>query len=126
MPMPVEISYRDMDPSPALNFYVHRWAAKLALVHPDIARCRVTIERPHQHKRHGQPVRVRVDLTVPGPDVTISHDRGYDHGRDRHEDAYVAVHDAFTAAQRRLKQSAHKLRDATSRRPSATRPPSAK
>lgn len=87
-----------MDPSTALESFAHRWATKLANVYDRIERCEVVIERPHQHQRQGQHVRVRVTVSVPGPDIVVS-----DHAPDgAHEDAYVAVRDAFRAARRQL------------------------
>lgn len=99
MPFPVEIRFRDMEPSPAVEQFVRRWAAKLGRVHDRIAGCEVVIERPHQSHRHGQRVHVRVALSVPGADLVVSHAQELD---GAHEDAYVAVRDAFRAARRQL------------------------
>jgi hypothetical protein len=49
---------------------------------------------------------VRVTVAVPGPDIVVSCDHAPD---DAHEDAYVAVRDAFRAARRQL--VAHVRRD---------------
>jgi ribosome-associated translation inhibitor RaiA len=88
-----------MEPSPALERFAHRWAAKLATVYERIERCEVMIELPHQHQRQGQHVHVRVTVVVPGPDIVVSSEHAAD---GAHEDAYVAVRDAFRAARRRL------------------------
>jgi ribosome-associated translation inhibitor RaiA len=88
-----------MDPSPALESFAHRWAAKLENIYDRIERCEVVIERPHQHQHRGQPIHVRVTVVVPGPDIVVSDDHALD---DDHDDAYVAVRDAFRAARRRL------------------------
>ena len=99
MPFPLDVRFRDMELSPALESFAHRWAAKLANVYDRIERCEVVIERPHQHQRQGQHVHVRVTLAVPGPDIVVSSDHALD---GAHEDAYVAVRDAFRAARRQL------------------------
>ena len=109
MSFPVEVRFRDMASSPALDQFVRRWAAKLGRVHERIARCDVVIERPHQHQRHGQHVHVRVSLGVPGPDIVVTYDQPLD---GAHEDAYVAVRDAFRAARRQLEQHARHVRGA--------------
>jgi len=106
MPFPIDVRFRDMAPSPALEQFIRRWADKLGRVHERIARCDVVIERPHQHHRHGQHVHVRVTVGIPGPDIVISHDPQLD---GAHEDAYVAVRDAFRAARRQLEQHAHRV-----------------
>jgi len=95
-----------MDPSPALESFARRWAAKLANIYDRIERCEVVIERPHQSQHQGQRVHVRVTLAVPGPDIVASDDPDLD---AEHEDAYVAVRDAFRAARRQL--VAHAQRD---------------
>lgn len=109
MAFPIDVRFRDMAPSPALEQFVRRWAAKLGRIHDRIVHCEVVIERPHQHQRHGQHVRVRMTLGVPGPDVVVSYDQSLD---GAHEDAYVAVRDAFRAARRQLEQRARDLRGA--------------
>ncbi|TMQ20757.1 MAG: ribosome-associated translation inhibitor RaiA [Deltaproteobacteria bacterium] len=108
MAFSIEVRFRDMASSPALEQFVRRWAAKLSRVHDRITHCEVVIDRPHQHQRQGQRVHVRVTLGVPGADVVVSHDQALD---GAHEDAYVAVRDAFRAARRQLEQHARSLRD---------------
>ncbi len=88
-----------MDASPALETFAHRWAAKLATVCDRIERCEVVIERPHRHQHQGQHVHARVTVMVPGPDIVVSDD---DKPDGAHDDAYVAVRDAFRAARRQL------------------------
>jgi hypothetical protein len=107
MSSPVDVRFRDRESSPALEQFIRRWAAKLGRVHERIAHCEVVIERPHQHQRHGQHVRVRLALGVPGSDIVVSYDQALDGAR---EDAYVAVRDAFRAARRQLEQQARHLR----------------
>lgn len=109
MSFPVEVRFRDMEPSSALEQFARRWAAKLGRVHERIARCEVVIERPHQRQRQGQRVHVRVALAIPGPDIVVSHGQEAD---GAHEDAYVAVRDAFRAARRQLEQHARRLHGA--------------
>jgi ribosome-associated translation inhibitor RaiA len=111
---PIEVRFRDMESSPALEQFVRRWAAKLGRVHERIARCDVMIERPHQSQRQGQHVHVRVAVGIPGPDIVISHDRELD---GAHEDAYVVVRDAFRAARRQLDQHARRLHSAEQEAP---------
>lgn len=105
MPFPVDIRFRDMETSPALEQFARRWADKLGRVHDRIAGCEVVIERPHQSQRHGQMVHVRVTVDVPGRAIVVSHDPEID---GAHEDPYVAVRDAFRAARRQLEQPARR------------------
>jgi len=107
MTFPLSVTFRDMDPSPALEEFVRQWAAKLEHFSDHIERCHVVLERPHQHHRQGQTVHVRVTLAVPGTDVVVSRDHSLDHA---HEDAYVAIRDAFQAARRQLEDHVRRLR----------------
>ncbi|HET7505223.1 MAG TPA: HPF/RaiA family ribosome-associated protein [Kofleriaceae bacterium] len=102
---PLDVRFRDMEPSPALEAFAHRWAAKLANVYDRIERCEVVIERPHQHQRRRQPVHVRVTVSVPGTDIVVTDDHAPDGVAD---DAFIAVRDAFRAARRRLVMQARR------------------
>lgn len=95
----MEVSFRNMDPSPALESFAHRQAAKLTNICDRIERCEVVIERPHQH----QHVHARVTVVVPDLDAVVSDNNSpedaYD---DAYDDAYFTVRDAFRAARRKL------------------------
>jgi ribosome-associated translation inhibitor RaiA len=99
MEFPIDLTFRDMASSPAIEASVRRWVKKLARVHDRIARCHVVIERPHQHQHQGQSMRVGVTLSVPGSDVVISRNTGR---AGVHEDLRAAIRDAFAAARRQL------------------------
>jgi ribosomal subunit interface protein len=93
----LQITFRGMAPSAALEIYTREKGAKLERVAPALQSFRATIEAPHHHKQHGSPYRVRVDLAVPGKDLVID---------VSHEDAYAAVDEAMTDAARALKRHA--------------------
>jgi cold shock CspA family protein/ribosome-associated translation inhibitor RaiA len=100
MQIPVDITYKEMDPSDALNLRITDWVAKLERVYDRITRCEVLVDAPHRHHRKGREFHVRVRLTVPGgKELVSSHDPGPD---GAHEDVYVALRDAFSAARRQL------------------------
>lgn len=107
MSIPLQLTFRDMDPTPALEALVRDWTNKLERVYPRIERCDVMIERPHQHQHKGQLFHVRVSVAVPGPDIVISRDQALDGAR---EDVYVAIRDAFRAARRQLEGLQHRRR----------------
>lgn len=107
MPAALHLSFRDMEPTPALDAFVRHWVEKLDRIYDRIERCDVVVEWPHQRHRHGQRAHVRVTLAVPGPDLVVSHDHALD---GSHEDVYVAIRDAFRAARRRLEDHARRER----------------
>jgi cold shock CspA family protein/ribosome-associated translation inhibitor RaiA len=107
MEFPLDITFRDMESSPAIEETVRRWAEKLGRIYDRIIRCHVIIERPHQHHRQGQRLRVAVVLSVPGPDIAVSRNTGR---LGEHEDLHVAIRDAFLAARRQLEDRVRRMR----------------
>ena len=107
MQIPVEITYRDIEKSDAVEARVRDWVEKLERVYDRITRCEVTIGQPHHRHRKGNPFSITIRLTVPGGEVVSSHDPGPD---GAHEDVYVALRDAFLASRRQLEDHVRKLR----------------
>lgn len=99
MKVPLKITYRNMDSSPSLERSIREQVSKLERLHDGIIGCRVTVESPHHSHTKGNHYRIRVEVTVPGREIVA--DRGPDK-HDEHEDPFVAVRDAFRAAQRGL------------------------
>jgi ribosomal subunit interface protein len=99
MQLPLQITFRGMDPSDAVEANVREHAEKLDRFHDRIMSCRVMVEARHQHHQKGNLYHVRVDLTVPGGEVVVSREP---HQHKSHEDVYVAIRDAFDAARRQL------------------------
>src|SRR6476620_11336740 len=54
MQIPLQISFPNMDPSPAIEAVVREKAAKLDRFFERIVSCDVTIEAPHRHRHAGQ------------------------------------------------------------------------
>jgi len=107
MQIPLEITWRDMESSPALQKAIEKHAAKLERFHDRITSCRVVVRRNAKHKHHGNLYEVHVDITVPGAELAVSREPGKNHA---HEDAHVAVRDAFRAAVRRLEDQVRRRR----------------
>ena len=113
---PVQISFRNMSVSPALEEEIRSRAAWLESFYPGIVRCRVVLEVPHRRRRHGRSLHVRIELSLPGEDVIVNHEPTLDasqpapHKSDelnrRHKDAHVSIHEAFDIARRRLEDVA--------------------
>lgn len=99
MQAPVNITFRSMDPSPAVEESIKHWADRLDHCYDRIERCAVIIEQPHRRHHQGNTFQVHVYVTIPDRTIAITRDPGVDHS---HEDVYVAVADAFRAARRQL------------------------
>lgn len=99
MSFPLEIEFRNMDPSDAVEAAVAERCRKLERFAEDVIRCKVTVEAPHRHHAKGKLYHVSIDLHVPGTEIIVNRDPGEHHA---HEDVYVAVRDAVNAAARQL------------------------
>lgn len=95
----VQITFRGMDASEAVQARVREAVAKLEQVQPRLTGCHVVVEAKHRHHHQGQIFHVSIDLTAPGFELAVNRDAEKDHA---HEDVYVAVRDAFDAARRKL------------------------
>ncbi len=113
----LQITFRDIPPSPAIEARIRAEAAELEQFYDRITRCRVVVELPHRHQQQGRLYGVRIDLTVPGEEIVIGREPGHDHA---HEDVYVAIRDAFDAAKRQLQDHARRERVQTKHHDSAS------
>jgi ribosomal subunit interface protein len=109
MKTPLQITFRDIEQSDALEAHIREKAEKLETFFEPIMSCRVVVEMPHQHKHQGKIFTVRIDIGVPGKEIVVN--------RDKHEDVYVALRDAFDAARRQLEDYGHRLRRETKTHP---------
>jgi cold shock CspA family protein/ribosome-associated translation inhibitor RaiA len=99
MQVPLEIKFRNMDASEAVEAAAREHVAKLEHLAHSIVSCRVTIEAPHRHHHQGNLYTVSVDLRYSGGEAVANRAPG---ARHSHEDVYVALRDAFKAARRQL------------------------
>jgi ribosomal subunit interface protein len=107
MQIPLQISFRNMDPSPAVEAIVREKAAKLDRFFERIVSCEVTVEAPHRRQHKGKLYRVRIDIGMPGKDVHVNQEGPKNQA---HQDVYVAIRDAFDAAVRQVEDQAQRLR----------------
>ena len=105
MQIPVEITFRDIERSEAVEARIRDWVEKLDRTFDRIVRCEVVVDDPHRHHHKGHQYSVRVRLTVPGTQIVSSHSPGDD---GAHTDVYVAVRDAFLATKRQLEDYVRK------------------
>jgi ribosomal subunit interface protein len=99
MEQAVQITFKEVPSSPALEACIREHAAEFAKFHDGIVRCRVVVERPHRNQRQGNLYAVRIDLTIPAHEIVVGREPSE---HQAHEDVYVAIHDAFDAAKRQL------------------------
>jgi ribosome-associated translation inhibitor RaiA len=114
MTLEPQISYRDVAQSPSIDRLIRTEVAKLEHFHDRILNCRVHIE--YAHRRHSSPVfHVRIELSVPGEHLVVSHNDDTHPPSSSHEaahkDVQLAVRDAFRTATSRLQDYVSRRRD---------------
>ena len=128
MILPLQISFRNMGPSAAVEARVRVEVAKLETFCDGITRCYVVVERPHKHRRKGELYHLRIDLAVPGEEIVIRHQPSLQATLRRvdaekrsksaeahaaHKDVYVVIRDAFKEARRQLQDYQRRVRGQT-------------
>jgi ribosomal subunit interface protein len=107
---PVQVTFRNMPKSDAVDAYVRERVAKLDTFSARITSCHVAIEIPHRHQQTGNHFRVRIDVIVPGGEVVVSHAPDEDRTS---EDAHAAIDHAFDQMGRRLEDHVRRQRGDT-------------
>jgi ribosome-associated translation inhibitor RaiA len=102
MQQPLQIQFRGMSPSAALETATREKVAKLEQFAPSLTACRVVIELEQKHQQQGRPISVHVEASMPGHQLSVD--------RASAEDAYIALRDAFAAMTRRLEDAGRRNR----------------
>jgi ribosomal subunit interface protein len=103
----LQLRWRNVTPSEAVEAHVREEVERLERFHERITGCEVTLESPSRHHRNGaQKYRVRIELSVPGGKLVVARDRARNHAQ---ADLYVAVRAAFREAKRQLQDHVRKL-----------------
>lgn len=109
MIIPLELTFQGFDPSDAIADDVRRRVDKLERFFDAITSCRVVLEAAHKSEFHTNHYQVHIDITVPGKEIAAS--SGPKPDQHKHDDLYIALRDAFAAAERQLKRHAQRLRE---------------
>lgn len=96
---PLQITWRDIPQSDAVEEDIRSKAEKLEHFFDKIISCRVLVESSHRRHHKGNLYRIRIEIEVPDHQIVVTRDPDQNHA---HEDIYVTVRDAFDAARRQL------------------------
>lgn len=102
MKIPLQITFRNMPHSDAIEAKIQEKAAKLDRYFGRIMSCRVVVEESQRRQHQGKLFSVHIDITAPGKELAVT--------REENEDPYVAVRDAFNTAARQLEEHARQRR----------------
>jgi ribosome-associated translation inhibitor RaiA len=107
MQQDLSIVFRNMDTSEALERRIRSRTAELEHLCDRITACDVVVEMHRRPSHQGKSFHIRVDVALPGRTIVVRREPAHNHG---HEDAHVAVRDAFDAARRQLADHVHVTR----------------
>ena len=102
MNIPLQIEFRDIAHSDAIEAAIRDKVNKLSRFFDHIMSCRVTAGIIQKHKHQGKLFNIRIDVTMPGSEIVVN--------RDKAEDIYVAIRDAFDAAKRQVQEHVRRIR----------------
>lgn len=121
MQVPLEITFRDVDRSEAVEAVVRERVDKLQRYFPRIVSCRVTLDVPNRTPQYDvRNHRVNIEIGVPGEELAVSREPNE---HDNFNDIYVTIRDAFDAAERQLQGYSGRLHD--TKKPHQELPPHA-
>ena len=104
----VTIRFEGLPVSEALREDVLRRARKLWQMAPQLQSCDVAVRHAEHRHLHGNRYLVHVHAVMRGATFEAGRTPAKDHS---HEDAYVAVRDAFDAMQRQVSEHMRGMRD---------------
>lgn len=107
MKLPMQVSFRHMEHSEAIEALVREKAARLDKYAADIMSCRVVIQPLAKHHKRGNPYEVRIDLTFAGKEIAITREAA-EHEEFKHLE--VALRDAFDEARREIEDYVRRRR----------------
>ena len=108
MNTPLEITFKGLDKSAAIEAKITEKAAKLEKVFNRMTHCRVVVAAPNKHAHKGKSYEIKIDIGIPDhAPLILSHESAVG---DAQEDLQIALRDAFDAAKRRLEDIAERLK----------------
>ncbi|HEX4892739.1 MAG TPA: HPF/RaiA family ribosome-associated protein [Hyphomicrobiaceae bacterium] len=105
MQRPLQITFKNMDNSPAFDSLIRERVAALEKFYPRIIGCRVVVETPYRSADSAkQPIGIAVEVDVPNHNTIVSKD-----AQERHDakmDHTAPINRAFDAVERQLQKIA--------------------
>jgi ribosome-associated translation inhibitor RaiA len=138
MDQEVQITFRHMPGSAAVEQRIREEVEALQHLFNRIISCHVVVEMPDRHHQRGRGFQIRIHLHVPGSEIVVNHEPtlhaavagGGEESWEKHlethpdhKDIYVSVRDAFAAARRQLQDYAQVLHGEVKRHEAEGREP---
>ncbi len=107
MQTPPEISFRNVEATPELKAAIKGRIEDMEKLYDLLIGCHVMVESRHRRRQTGNPVQVRIEVTLPGRRLVVNRDPS---DEPWHADPFLAVGDAFDDLRRRLKEHVRGVR----------------
>jgi len=95
-----QVVFHNIDQSDAVMDAVNKRISKLERYCDQIITGRVVLDSPHNNHHKGKVYSVGLEIHTSQKEVRVNQEQ---HDNHAHEDLYVAIRDAFNAAERQLK-----------------------
>jgi len=95
-----QVVFHNLNPTDAIIEAVNKRVDKLKRFCDQIITGRVVLDSPHNNHHKGKVYSVSLEIHTPVIEVRVNQDQ---HDNHAHEDLYVAIRDAFNAAERQLR-----------------------
>ncbi len=102
-----QIVFHNIDQSTSISDAVNKRISKLQRFCDRILAGRVVLDSPHNNHHKGKVYSVVLEIHTPSKEVRVNQEQ---HDNHAHENLYVAIRDAFNAAERQLKAIGKKHR----------------
>ena len=99
MQIPMQITFRDIEQSDAVETRVREQAEKLEEFYSRMTSCRVVVSSPHRQHHKGTLYAVSLDITVPGGEIVVNTEKRDDLAP---VEVYVDIRHSFNDAKRTL------------------------
>jgi len=118
MQRPLEIAFRDLDPSDFIRSLVEERVDRLEKFHPHIIGCRVVVEAPYRSAEgHHPPIGISVEVDVAARPRIVA--KEIEEQRSIKGDHLVVINRAFEAVERQLEDLKDKQRGVVKRHENA-------
>jgi putative sigma-54 modulation protein len=116
MTTPLEISFHGIDKSDAVEARIHEKFARLHGHFDRITHARVVISSPNRAGARAKMFNVTIDIGIPGQQPIVIDNEG------DHADVFIALREAFNAAQRKLDATAGRITNPAKRERARRKP----
>lgn len=115
MQIPIEINFQNVQRTEALENLITEKVIKLEKVCDYLTSCRISIDKPHEHQRNGNPYQIVIEIHVP-PKHEIVVKRHPGEG-DLHDPLDSVIRSAFDSVRRQLQELVERQRGETKKHP---------